>query len=68
MAKKPRLTGYSAAYRMELEQEFLGEDGKAAMHRAPTVLRAAISAMLREIENNRARIAQLEGNRGDIEK
>lgn len=55
-AATPRAEGYSAAYRMNLEQEFLGEDGKAAMHRAPTVLRAAISEMLKEIENLRARV------------
>lgn len=63
MAKKPtpKAKGYSAAYRMELEQEFLGDDGKAAMHRAPTVLRAAISEMLKEIENLRAAL----GGRAD---
>jgi hypothetical protein len=59
-----RATGYNAAYRSLLEREFLGADGKNALNRAPQTLRAAVSAMLREIENLRARLAAPEERRG----
>lgn len=58
---KPKASGYSAAYRSQLEQEFLGDDGKRQLNKAPASLRNAISAMLKEIENLRAKVAATDG-------
>ena len=60
---KPLREGYSAAYRMKLEGEFLGPVEKERLVRAPAWVRETVSKMLKEIENLRAEVAALKRKR-----
>lgn len=61
MPKGPLREGYSVAYRMKLEQEFLGPIGKERLGRAPAWVRELVSRLMLEIENRHAEIRDLRG-------